>query len=117
MRSVSLNEGLKILGERWNDGYKEHISEVFAESGIENLKLPSTLKTIEANTFYKCEQLRSVEFSEGLEKIGAKAFSESGVESVVLPSSMKIINGFAFAECKYLHNVRLNEGLAVLGAE
>ena len=84
------------MGERWNDGEKEHAGEVFAESGIESLKLPSTLKTVEANTFYRCEQLRSVEFSEGLEKIGARAFSNSGIESVILPPSVKIINGHAF---------------------
>lgn len=84
------------MGERWNDGVIEHVGEAFIESGIESIKIPSTLKTIEANTFNKCKQLRSVEFSEGLEKIGARAFSNSGIESVILPPSVKIINGHAF---------------------
>ena len=61
--------------------------------------------------------LKSVQFSDGLEKIGTSAFSGSGIENIVLPSSMKIIGCFAFAECKYLRKVRLNEGLDVLGAK
>ena len=69
---------------------------MFAESGIENIKIPSTLKTIEAGTFHGCKQLRNVEFSEGLEKIGAGAFFKSGIETVVLPSSVKTISGSAF---------------------
>lgn len=87
---------MKTLGERWNDGEEEHAGEVFAESKIESIQIPSTLTIIEVGTFSKCEQLKSVEFSEGLEKIGAKAFSNSGIESVVLPPSVKTISGNAF---------------------
>ena len=54
---------------------------------------------IEDSTFYQCESLKSVEFSEGLEKIGTEAFAYSGIEDVVLPSSVRVIYGFAFEEC------------------
>ena len=72
---------------------------VFFESGIEEIRLPSTLKTLEALTFCKCKNLKIVEFSEGLEKIGVMAFAKSGIENIVLPSSVRTISGFAFAEC------------------
>ena len=38
------------------------------------VRIPPTLKTIEARTFCKCKSLKYVEFSEGLEKIGIAAF-------------------------------------------
>lgn len=94
---------------------EEFIGSVFYKSGIESIQIPSTLKVIDALTFSRCKNLKRVEFSEGLEKIGYDAFSESGVENIILPSSVKTISVDAFAWCKHLNNVQLNEGLEVLG--
>ena len=74
-----------MLGDRWNDGKLEHIGAVFFESGIESVRIPSTLREIRVGALYGCKNLKSVEFSEGLEKIGAFAFAGSGIERVVLP--------------------------------
>lgn len=78
---------------------------VFANCGVKSVHIPSTLKTLEAQTFYGCANLKSVEFSEGLEKICVGAFSESGLESVVLPSSTKVLCGGVFCKCKQLTSV------------
>ena len=72
----------------------------FYNSGLESIKIPPALKTIEAWTFFKCESLKRVEFSEGLEKIGIAAFFKSGVERVDLPSSVRSISEDAFAGCQ-----------------
>ena len=40
---------------------------------------------IEVQTFFGCDNLKNVDFSEGFEKIGVMAFSESGIENIVLP--------------------------------
>lgn len=90
---------------------------MFAESGVESIKIPSTLKVIETATFFKCENLKKVEFSKGLEKICAIAFSGSGIENIVFPSSVKIIGAGAFVLCKCLRSILLNEGLETLGTE
>ena len=74
-----------MLGEKWDYGDKEYRGMAFANSGIEHIKIPSTLQVIEAYTFYRCARLKSVEFSEGLEKIGAGAFARSGIEHVIFP--------------------------------
>lgn len=81
------------------------------------VRIPSTLKKIYALTFAKCVDLRCVEFSEGLERIGFGAFCKSGIESVVLPASTRIVCAQAFGWCEQLRSVRLNEGLEVLGRE
>ena len=85
-----------MLGEKWNNGKEERYGIVFARSGIERIKISSTLKVIQAYTFLKCKNLKTVEFSEGLEKIGVAVFRESGVENIVLPVSTKIVGAEAF---------------------
>ena len=87
----------------------------FYQSGIERIRIPSTLKEIKFETFSNCKSLRHVEFSEGLERICACAFRSSAVESVVLPSSTRIIGGDAFSSCEHLCSIQLNEGLKMLG--
>lgn len=64
-----------------------------------------------------CTNLKTVEFSEGLERIGNRVFYKSALENIVLPSSIRIVCGQAFAKCEKLRSVYLNEGLEVLGAE
>lgn len=67
---------------------------MFCRSGIEGVRVPSTLKTIEAG-----------------------AFAKSGVESVALPQSIRIVCGYAFYECRQLRSAWLNEGLEELGTK
>ena len=115
LRSVELNEGLQILGERWRGGTTQLEGMAFAASGVESVRVPSTLRVLEAQTFYGCKNLKSAELAERLAKIGVGAFQESGLESVVLPASVRTVGAEAFYECSSLRSVRLNEGLEALG--
>lgn len=96
LRTVVLNEGLEVLGCSENDNEKELRGMVFAGCGIDNIRIPSTLKVIEAATFLGCKNLKSVDLSEGLEKIGVAAFVQIGVENIVLPASTKVLAAEAF---------------------
>ena len=73
LSSMILNEGLEVLGtdERKPDG--EIYSGVFQESGLRHVRLPSTLKRIECDTFSDCKRLWSIRLPEELEHIGTKA--------------------------------------------
>lgn len=84
---------------------------------MKSIRIPSTLREIKANTFRECTHLRSVEFSEGLAKIGSYAFSGSGIESFVAPVSLSVICQGSFCECQKLVSVTLNEGLEELGTD
>ena len=117
LRYAELNEGLEVLGEKWNYGDNELRGMVFNCSGIESIRILSTLKTIDAYTFAECNNLKAVEFSEGLEKIEVCAFLGSNIESISLPSSTRVICGSTFAFCENLRIVRLNEGLVKLGTK
>lgn len=91
LRQAILNEGLEVLG---TDEYA-HTEQLrfgtFSESGIEKIRLPSTLKVIEACAFYDCKKLKSIQLPEGLVKIEKKCFFGSGLESVSFPESLRTV--------------------------
>ena len=45
---------------------------VFFKSGIEQIELPQSVKSIGARAFFRCEHLRHIKLNEGLEKLGEK---------------------------------------------
>ena len=77
--------------------------------------MPSTLKRIEYNTFYGCENLKSINLPERLEYIGKKCFQESALESVTLPLLLKVIEENTFFRCENLKTVEFPEGLEMIG--
>lgn len=72
---------------------------------------------IEEATFNRCAVLRTVKFSNGLEKIETNAFRDSGLETVTTPESLRTIGHGAFAGCRNLARVVLNSDLEVLGED
>ena len=85
LKTVRLNEGLRKLGEN-----------AFSSSSVADIRLPSTLKRLEAETFCCCKNLRSVEIPNGVEHIGKRCFALSGIEEIALPSSLKEVCDDAF---------------------
>ena len=117
LKSAVLNDGLEVLGHDSSSAEDEYWGMAFAKSGIESIRIPSTLRVIGTYTFLECASLKSIEISEGLEKIAAAAFGMCGLESIVLPPSVRTISGWAFAQCEHLRSVELNEGLEELGTK
>lgn len=76
---MQLNEGLVKLGEKGVVNGWKYEGEVFYETAIESIKLPSTLKRLEYQTFYHCDNLKSVEIPNGVECIGKECFLGSGL--------------------------------------
>ena len=87
-----MNEGLQTLGAKEQVKNKDMTGSCFACSALESIKLPSTLKVLEGATFAQCKNLRTVEFSEGLEVIGNVDFLTTGIENVTLPRSLREIH-------------------------
>lgn len=121
--------------------YKDEITEVVAEEGITSigdsafgpfdhgftlyrdppiyskltkLTLPSSVKSIGNFAFYKTA-LKSVTFSEGLEKIGKAAFSYIPLSGDLnLPKSLNNLGEYAFSNTN-ISSVNLNEGMMLGG--
>ena len=101
-----LNESLEKLGSTETSGYS-----VFGGSGLESIKLPSSLKVLTNYLFHDCKNLRSIELPACLERIGEECFSESGLEEFRAPPELTIIGNRAFKDCENLKYVMLNKGL------
>ena len=61
--------------------------------------------------------MNTIEFAEGLEKIGLFAFYQTDIESIVLPGSLRTISQGTFANCRRLKTVKFADGLEVLGTD
>jgi len=67
--------------------------------------IPESVKTIGQEAFLECNNLKSVNFNEGLEEIGRSAFatnpsSSTGISEFTLPSTLKTIRSYAFKDCR-----------------
>lgn len=109
------------------EGTIEIAERAFMYSKISSVKLPDSLRVIGQESFEGCENLRSVEFGNGVkeigkdrhafvfaycknlknivipdqvETIGPTAFYCSGIKSVILPKNIKHIGNHAFCECR-----------------
>ena len=89
---------------------KEIQEYAFAESDIEKITLPSTLKIIGKGAFSGCTKLSSITIPDGVRRIEEKAFEECGLEEVDLSRQLKFIGKKAFSYCIYLKKVNLPEG-------
>ena len=131
-----ITDGAQAIGEKW-----------FADSDVENVTVPASVREIQADAFrycrslatvvfkkprpgkgsllraigieafYGCCSLRAIDLPDGLEEIGIDAFRGSGLESVATPRSVERIHQGAFCECRNLRRAVLNEGLEVLGTD
>ena len=111
LKEVNLYEGLEKIG----DG-------AFYESGIEEIKIPTTVKIIGDYAFYRCKSLSQVNLlnivgvGQGVEEIGENAFEETGIKKITIPSSVKIIGDYAFYNCDLLMELTLSvKGLEEIG--
>ena len=72
---------------------------------MESVKLPSTLKEIHYNAFFKCANLKQVDFPQAVEIIGEQCFYQSGLTKVVVPHNVTRIQRYTFSGCQNLREV------------
>ena len=111
---MQLNDGLEKLGEREVICGKELEGGAFMGSAIESVKLPSTLKRIEAETFTDCYNLKNIEISNGVEYLGKECFASSGIEEITLPSTVREVGEHGFGDCERLRVVQAEDSLAAV---
>lgn len=119
LRSVRLNEGLEVLGEKRFFNGKMCKGGVFLSSALEDITIPPTLGVAEYGTFEDCKALKRVEFPEGIESLGrddkssdswGELFKGSGVKEVVLPSTLREMSPNIFKDCGSLKTVWVAKG-------
>ena len=69
----------------------------FANSKVEEVSFPDTLKKIEKHAFYECSRLKSVDFGNGIEEVGGvNVFAFSSIAKLEIPPQVKAIGDGAF---------------------
>lgn len=95
LKEVKLNDGLKKIG-----------GSAFAESAIESVEIPKSVKTIGQVAFAQCSRLQTVALNEGLEEIGIWAFVQTDIKTIVIPQSVVKIGEASFFECEQLGTIK-----------
>ena len=85
--------------------------EAFTFYGCENLReveIPSSMREIGDLAFFDCFNLCAVEFPEGIERIGKGVFTTCvNLETVILPESVKKIGSDLFYGCESLKQLAI----------
>ena len=84
----------------------------------ENLKqveFPDGLERIGNNSFRSCESLEEISIPEGVKSIGESAFIYAGLKKVVLPETVVDIGDHAFMECVHLSEINLPKNIENIG--
>jgi len=90
----------------------EHIEDgAFFDSGLAEIKLPHSLKSIGAGAFQSCDKLTEIELPPNLKSIGKSAFYWSYLKNINIPDSVTDIEDKAFSCCEKLESVRLSKNL------
>lgn len=84
---------------------------------ITEVSFGKNLKTLEEDAFYTCPELKTIHFSEGLEKIGRYALGACAFSELKLPKSLKYISDYAFTANENLKKVTFSSGVNKWGVE
>lgn len=83
---------------------------------LEHIDIPSTIKKIDSNAFYCCDNLKSVVLHDGLEELGGCVFLGcKSLENLEFPNTVKIIESNTFDDCLNLKSVKLPDGIETIG--
>ena len=84
--------------------------------GLTKIVIPSTVTKIGYNVFQDCTNLEEVEFSEGLEQIGAYSFQNcKSLKKIILPDSVTKVGNSAFDGCNAVTEIKLSPNIKTMG--
>ncbi len=83
---------------------------------IEEITLPSTLRTMGNGVFMFCTSLTSITIPEGVTSIGNSTFSScSSLASITIPNSVTSIGNSAFSMCSSLTSISIPDSVTSIG--
>lgn len=92
---------------------------IIASNTVENVIIPSFIKYLYPFSFYGCNNLKAIEFSEDSEllSIGHSTFQLSSIEKIKIPKHVKKIERYTFYECKKLKCLEFSEDSELISIE
>ena len=117
VKEVVVEEGVTSIATCAFGLFDESTTQPSAYPNLAKLSLPSSVKVIGNDAFYK-SGLTSIEFSEGLESIGERAFSyTTKLTSIDLPEGLKTIATNAFTRSSLTGDLILPQSLNTIGQD
>lgn len=104
LKKVTIGEGIATFG-----------TNVFANSGIEEIALPNSLTVIPSSTFTGCKSLTKVTLGNAVTSIQDMAFYNAPVQQINIPQTIKNIGTMAFSGADLQGEIVLPETLTTLG--
>lgn len=111
-------EGNEIANEYEDYGPYEVDSLYFTFSGkekIESVSLPNSIRTLPANMFQNCFNLKTVNLPNEIINIPHNAFTSTAITTITIPGSVTVIGESAFAGCAELQTVNIGAGVRTIG--
>lgn len=106
VKHVTIPESVRIIDD-W----------AFADSGIERIEIPGSVKEIGKSVFRDCDALVTATLMEGITEIPKEMFYYcDALQTVNLPDSVEVIDEDAFCACNVLENISLGDNVKVIGA-
>lgn len=100
IKHVVIGEGVTTIGNY-----------AFYQMDIVTVTNPSTLKTIGSQAFYRCHQLESINFPNGMTSIGSSVtghgpfYECTSLKAIYIPASLTFINSDTFLRCYSLTSI------------
>ncbi|MBQ0057537.1 MAG: leucine-rich repeat domain-containing protein, partial [Bacteroidales bacterium] len=86
-------------------------------TGVMNVQLPATTKTIGYGAFQDCFNLVSVTIPDGVTSIGDRAFQNCvRIKELMLPQSVTSVGDYAFYDCAGLREVIIPDGVTSINS-
>jgi len=105
IRSFTINDNTLIIG-----------NDVFEESKLESITIPSKVLCIGAYAFHYCSDLRNVYLNDSLLYIDEGAFKRSRcLNDVIFPGTLTYIGDYAFYDCWSIKYVTIPKNVTYLG--
>lgn len=95
---IIFKDNIQFIGEKAFQGC-HHLN-------IQILKLPKSLRYLEADAFESCEKIQSVIFGNEIKEIGSHAFKScTSLETVYIPNTVECIGSGVFDNCLKLKSI------------
>lgn len=102
---IELPESLKLIG-----------THAFEGCGLETVRFPAKLSTIEWGAFSHCSRLAEVNIPQNVNKIGSAAFFKcKNLKRVSLSTGITELNRTLFAYCNNLADIVIPRGIEAIG--
>ncbi len=113
--SMGFEDCTALKTVKLSEGNKKIAFQAFVGTGIEEINLPSTIKTIEQNAF-SASKLRSISLPYGLKEVAYCAFSGcANLTGVAIPATVTKIDSGAFNGCTNLNSVFIPSSVKEIG--